>query len=287
MRCVGLIANPDKTACRPMVRQALAIIGQSRRKVLVDSRTAQAAGLEVPPGLEITDLARRCDLLLVFGGDGTMLRVSREVTGSRTPLLGINAGGLGFLTAIPSARLAEALERVWAGDYTLENRLLLAATGRTGERTIRQIALNDFVFGRGIESRMIELEVRVDQQVLTRYRCDGLIVSSPTGSTAYSLSAGGAVVCPTAEVMTITPICPHTLSNRSVVVSLDSRVQVKVMSRKLETKLTADGQVQIGLAAGDTVTIQRHRTGVWLMQLAGSSFFETLRQKLNWSGSNI
>jgi NAD+ kinase len=134
---------------------------------------------------------------------------------------------------------------------------------------------------------MIELEVAVDEQVLTCYRCDGLIVCSPTGSTAYSLSAGGAVVCPTAEVITITPICPHTLSNRSVVVSLRSRVQVRVISRKLETKLTADGQVQTALEAGDKVTIGRSKKHIRLMHLAGSSFFETLRQKLNWSGSNI
>ena len=152
---------------------------------------------------------------------------------------------------------------------------------------LHQIALNDFVFGRGFESRMIELEVSVDAQVLTCYRCDGLILCSPTGSTAYSLSAGGAVVCPSAEVITITPICPHTLSNRSVVVSLNSRVQVKVISHKLEVKLTADGQVQTALAAGDMVTIRRSRKYVRLMHLAGSSFFETLRQKLNWSGSNI
>jgi NAD+ kinase len=127
----------------------------------------------------------------------------------------------------------------------------------------------------------------VDNQVLTCYHCDGLIVSSPTGSTAYSLAAGGAVVCPTADVFTLTPICPHTLSNRSVIVSLNSVVQVRVMSHKLETILTADGQVQTPLAAGDVVTIRRSRRAVRLLHLAGSSFFDTLRQKLNWSGSHV
>jgi NAD+ kinase len=134
---------------------------------------------------------------------------------------------------------------------------------------------------------MIELEVRVDGEVLTRYRCDGLIVSSPTGSTAYSLSAGGAVVSPAAEVFALTPICPHTLSNRSVILSLDCNIQVKVLSEKLETVLTADGQVQTELAAGDVVTIRRSQHQIRLLHPANSSFFETLRRKLNWSGSNI
>jgi NAD+ kinase len=134
---------------------------------------------------------------------------------------------------------------------------------------------------------MIELEVRVDGEVLTRYRCDGLIVSSPTGSTAYSLSAGGAVVSPAAEVFALTPICPHTLSNRSVILSLDCTIQVKVLSEKLETVLTADGQVQTELAAGDVVTIRRSKYPIRLLHPANSSFFETLRRKLNWSGSNI
>jgi NAD+ kinase len=127
----------------------------------------------------------------------------------------------------------------------------------------------------------------VDEAVLTRYRCDGLIVSSPTGSTAYSLAAGGAIVSPNAEVFTLTPICPHTLSNRSVIVSLNSVVQVKVISQRVETILSADGQEQTQLAAGDTVTIRRSQRTVRLVRLAGNSFFETLRHKLHWSGSTV
>lgn len=233
------------------------------------------------------ETAHHSDLLLVFGGDGTMLRVARETANSRKPILGINIGGLGFLTAVSSQKLGEALDLVWNKQYSLENRHLISATGTVHSGILDQLALNDFVIGRSNTSRMIELEVSVDEQVLTRYRCDGLIISSPTGSTAYSLSAGGAVVCPNADVLTITPICPHTLSNRSVIVSLNSCVQVKVISHKLETVLTADGQVQTNLAAGDVVTVKRSRSAVCLMHLTGSSFFETLRQKLNWSGSNI
>ena len=144
-----------------------------------------------------------------------------------------------------------------------------------------------FISTRGAAPRLIELEVSVDDEVLTRYRCDGLIVSSPTGSTAYSLSAGGSVVAPSAEVFILTPICPHTLSNRSVIVSLDSRIQVKVVSPRPETILSADGQGICELAAGESVTIKRSRDSVRLMRLGGSSFFETLRRKLHWSGAHV
>ena len=216
-----------------------------------------------------------------------MLRVARETAGCLTPILGINVGGLGFLTAVSSRQLPEMLRQIWSGRFRLESRSLIEATGRNNRRTISQNALNDIVISRSVASRMIELEVRVDGEVLTRYRCDGLIVSSPTGSTAYSLSAGGAVVSPAAEVFALTPICPHTLSNRSVILSLDCSIQVKVLSEKLETVLTADGQVQTELAAGDVVTIRRSQHQIRLLHPANSSFFETLRRKLNWSGSNI
>jgi len=164
---------------------------------------------------------------------------------------------------------------------------LIETSARSGSGMISQVALNDFVLSRGAASRLIELNVTVDGEILTRYRCDGLIVSSPTGSTAYSLAAGGAVVSPAAEVFAITPICPHTLSNRSVIVGLQSKIEVTVLSRKLEVFLTADGQEQTPLAFGDVVQIYRSRKSVRLVRLLGRSFFETLRKKLNWSGSNV
>jgi NAD+ kinase len=149
------------------------------------------------------------------------------------------------------------------------------------------LALNDFVVTRGAAPRLIELEVSVDGDALTRYRCDGLIICSPTGSTAYSLSAGGAVIAPSAQVFGLTPICPHTLSNRSVVVSLEAVIKVKVLSQKVEVILTVDGQTTCPLAAGEVVSIRRSHHNLRLLHLAGSSFFETLRRKLNWNGSNI
>ncbi len=232
-------------------------------------------------------LARQVDLLLVFGGDGTMLRVAREIAGSQTPMLGINIGGLGFLTAVPSADLAASAEQVWKGEFKFESRVLIEARARRNGDYIHQTALNDFVISRGIASRLIELHVSVDGDPVTRYRCDGLIVSSPTGSTAYSLAAGGAVVSPTADVFQLTPICPHTLSNRSLILPLTSNIAVKVVNPKPATILSADGQVVAELSSGDEITIRRSRQTVRLMRLEGSSFFEMLRVKLHWRGANL
>lgn len=270
-----------------MIRKAAANVTAAGRTALTDEATASMAGLRLKTFGDDAALARQCDLLLVFGGDGTMLRVAREVAGSRTPILGINLGSLGFLTAVPSDRMAAVLARVWAGDYTIESRPLIAATSNVTGRPLTQVALNDFVIGRGAGSRMIELEVRVDDELLTRYRCDGLIVSSPTGSTAYSLSAGGAIVSPAAEVFTLTPICPHALSNRSVIISLQSQISVRVTTPRPEVVLAADGQVETKLTEGDQVLIQRSRRSLRLLRLPGQSFFHTLRQKLHWSGSNV
>ena len=284
---VGLIANPEKVNCRPAVQRAAALIAEAGRLVVCDKATADLAGIKTTVSADAQGLTRRADLILVFGGDGTVLRVAREVAGSNTPIFGINIGGLGFLTAASSEQLPQALACVWSGECVVEQRSLIEARVQTRGKIIHQTALNDFVISRGAVPRLIELEVSVDDAVLTRYRCDGLIVSSPTGSTAYSLAAGGAIVSPNAEVFTVTPICPHTLSNRSVIVSLDSVVRVRILSRIVETILSADGQVQTQFSAGDSAEIRRSDRAVRLLRLVGSSFFETLRQKLHWSGSNV
>ncbi|MBI2947953.1 MAG: NAD(+)/NADH kinase [Verrucomicrobia bacterium] len=244
-------------------------------------------GLAAPAFPNAATLTQHADLVLVFGGDGTMLRVARETAGSRTPLLGINVGALGFLTDVPSWDLSRALQQVWSGDFRVESRALIEASADCQGQCFRTIAFNEFVISRHMVSRLIELEASVDDEILTRYRGDGLIISSPTGSTAYSLAAGGAVVYPTAEVFTLTPICPHTLSNRSVIVNLSSTIRVRILSQKPEAVFSGDGQDDRRLNAGDVVTIRRSRHSVRLIHLTGTSFFETLRHKLNWSGSNV
>ncbi len=284
---VGFIGNAEKAACSGVIRQAARLVAAGGRELYLDPLTAQWAAMKAGGAPDVASLARKVDLLLVFGGDGTMLRAAREIAGCQTPLLGVNIGSLGFLTAVSSDELGAALQQVWKGEFTYESRALLEATGRCEGGPLAQRALNDFVITRGIASRLIELEVRIDGDPLTRYRCDGLIVSSPTGSTAYSLAAGGAVVFPTAEVLELTPICPHTLSNRSLIVPLTASIEVCVGSEKPETILSADGQVVTELAFGDLLKFVRSRRSVRLMHLAGSSFCQTLRRKLHWRGATI
>ena len=270
---VGLIGNADKPGCAGILRQAARLIQRAGRKVLQNPDTAA--------------LAHEADLLLVFGGDGTMLHVAREIAGSTTPMLGVNIGGLGFLTAVPSDGLAHALNHIWKGEFQFESRILLEAGGACRGCSIQENALNDIVVSRGAVSRLIDLDVSVNGEWVTRYRCDGLIVSSPTGSTAYSLAAGGAVVFPTAEVITLTPICPHTMSNRPLILPLASTICIKAISQAPATIVSADGQLVGELDAGDAVTIRRSRRTVRLMHLADTSFLEALRRKLHWRGAYL
>jgi NAD+ kinase len=284
---IGVIGNSAKAAFPGAVREAARLIRNAARQLYSEATTAQLANLKAVVCPDAASLARRVDLMVVFGGDGTMLRVAREIAGSRTPMLGINIGGLGFLTAVPSSELHQALNHVWSGEFKFESRALIQASGTFNGEHIEHRALNDIVISRGIASRLIELDVRVDGESLTRYRCDGLIFSSPTGSTAYSLAAGGAVAFPTADVMSLTPICPHTLSNRSLILPMSSTVEIKVVTPKPATILSADGQMVAQLTTGNLITIRRSRRAVRLMHLAGSSFCGTLRKKLHWRGGSL
>ena len=284
---VGLIGNPDKASCGRAVERAARLIRAAGRKIFTEPVTAKLAKINAKTCADPRELARAVDLLIVFGGDGTMLRVARETAGVQTPLLGINIGGLGFLTAVPSDQLERALKLIWQGGFKFERRALIEATTRVGGKQIRKLALNDIVVGRGEVARLIDLEVDVNGDPLTRYRCDGLIVSSPTGSTAYSLAAGGAVVLPTADVFALTPICPHTLSNRSLIVPLNATIHIKPVSERTATILSTDGEIICELSTGDTVTVRRSKHSVRLVQLADSSFFEALRRKLQWRGAYL
>jgi NAD+ kinase len=282
-----LVANPDKPATRRVALRALEVLARAGREALLDDATSQLLGGELPAVGSVSALAAHSDLLLVLGGDGTMLGVARDAAGTNTPILGVNLGRLGFLTACSVRQLRSTLDAVWAGEFVVESRPLISAEGSARHGPVRQVALNDFVISHGMVPRLIELEVKVNGEVLTSYRGDGLIVSSPTGSTAYSLAAGGAVVSPAAHVFALTPICPHTLSNRSVIVSLDSTVEVRLLSLRVDTFLAADGHTTAELRPGDSLRFRRSRHTARLVRLQGDSFFQTLRQKLNWSGSSL
>jgi len=284
---VGLIGNLDKAGCADSVRRASRLIQRAGRRIICEMQTARLARLKAVTCPDAASLAREVDLLLVFGGDGTMLHTARDIAGSSTPMLGVNLGGLGFLTAVSSNDLPRALNHIWRGEFKYESRVLIEAGGVCQGQSIHAAALNDIVVSRGAVSRLISLDVSVDGELVTRYRCDGLIISSPTGSTAYSLAAGGAVVLPTAEVFALTPICPHALSNRSIILPLTSTLRVKAVTPQPATILSADGQVVAELEAGDEITVRRSRRAIRLMHLADSSFLEALRRKLHWRGTYL
>jgi len=287
IRRIGLIGNSEKVSRADVVRRAAQLIQRAGRKVFCDVETARLARLKAATCADAAALAREVDLLLVFGGDGTMLHVARKIAGSLTPMLGVNIGGLGFLTGVPSDELAVALKCIWNGQFRYESRALIETSGRCNGNRILETALNDIVVSRGAVSRLISLDVSVDGELITRYRCDGLIISSPTGSTAYSLSAGGAVVLPTAEVFAMTPICPHALSNRSIILPLSSKIHVKAISPLPSTIVSVDGQVVGEMDAGDEVVIRRSRRTIRLVHLADNSFLEAMRRKLQWRGTYL
>lgn len=228
------------------------------------------------------------DLLLTLGGDGTLLRGARHVAPYRTPVLGVNLGYLGFLTSVAPAELRLALERVLAGDYWLDRRFTLDARVLHDGQAVgpAYTALNDAVLHKGGFARVVRLAVYVggEHEMVGSYSADGIIVSTPTGSTAYSLSAGGPIVVPTVDCILATPICPHTLAVRPLVVPAAAEIAVEVLTPSEEIILTIDGQEGATLQPGDRVVVRRGDAEVPLVRLPGQSFFSTLRRKLHWGG---
>src|SRR5207245_1459768 len=227
--------------------------------------------------------AFQADLAVVVGGDGTLLAAARLLGDRQVPILAINHGGLGFLTEVTLEEMYPAIERVLAGQFITEHRMMMdVEVSRANKRVARDRALNDIVINKGTLSRMIELESRVDGQYVSKFRADGLIVATPTGSTAYNLSAGGPIIFPTMSAMVITPICPFTLSNRPIVVPDDSVIEVRLITENEEVALTLDGQVGFSLQAQDRVVIRKSKTAFNLVQPPNRNYFEVLRNKLKW-----
>lgn len=229
------------------------------------------------------ELARQVDLMLVLGGDGTMIATARMVGDSEVPVIGVNYGGLGYLAEFRIEELFSALEVILAGDYILQPRLMLEVELHRGEELItRNRVLNDVVVNKSALARIIEIEAYLNEQFVNSFRADGLIVSTPTGSTAYNLSAGGPIIYPSMNAVVITPICPFTLSNRPIVVPDDSLIEVRLMTDKEEVALTLDGQVGFPMQVGDRITIRKSNTTFNLVQPMGRNYFDVLRDKLKW-----
>ncbi|HFC54006.1 MAG TPA: NAD(+) kinase [Gammaproteobacteria bacterium] len=281
---IGLIGKYSDSGVEETLTGLVGYLRQRERKILLDEATA-----EVVPGLGLetasrTELGRSCDLVIVVGGDGTLLNAVRSLAGHSVPLLGINLGHLGFLADISPDCMAHCLDEVLAGNYQEEERCLLhAAITRDGEVISESSAFNDVVVHKWDIARMIEMETSINGVYVNTIRADGLIVSTPTGSTAYALSGGGPILYPSLEALVLVPICPHTMSNRPIVVHSSSTVEVVVAEQSQPyAQVTCDGQVNLGLTAGDRVVIHTNPEPVRLIHPAGHDHFELLRAKLHW-----
>lgn len=279
-RRVGIIGKDNEPALK-LAADLIVWLRARGVEVLVDAAMAKAAALGA--GVPREELPGAVDLMLVLGGDGTLLSVARLVGSHGTPVLGINLGSLGFLTEVAVDEVYPSLERVLRGEGYSERRMLLVArVVRAGEVVAEHTVLNDIVINKGALARVIQLETSVDGNRVTTYRADGLIVCTPTGSTAYNLSAGGPMIHPEMECMVLTPICPFTLTNRSIVLPAKSQLVIEPLADIEDCYLTLDGQVGLGLKARDRVEISRAGHDFLLLRSLTRSYYEIARTKLKW-----
>jgi NAD+ kinase len=279
---IGIISRPRRTNLAEVVPPLLRWLERQGLTPILDTETANAVKTG-GPGKIRHQVAEESELLLVLGGDGTLLAAAREAAPRGVPLLPINMGSLGFLTSFTVDELYPALESVLAGEAAIEERILLMVErAQDGRALEQQLVLNEAVIHKGALARMIEMELYIDKSFVCRYRADGLIVATPTGSTAYSMSAGGPIVHPAVESIVITPICPHTLSDRPVVVRDTSRIEVRIAPISDSVFLTLDGQTGVPMQASDRVHITRANERLKLIQPPNKTYFEILRNKLKW-----
>jgi NAD+ kinase len=283
-KTIGLIAHTGKTGVAELVGTVADEFARFSIAVLIEKETAALAGRR--SDLTIAQLGAKADLLVVLGGDGTILNVTGQLGDVIKPIFGINVGSLGFLTCSSSPAFRDAIECIAKGKIAFSDRTLLEVT-ITNSKAAPMIALNDAVFSRGELSRLIRVRARVDGDPLTEFNADGLIIATPTGSTAYSLSAGGPIMMPQSGVLVITPICPHVLTNRSIIVSDESVIEVEATESDYPVYLTVDGRDPLRLEMGAIVRITKAAKTLPLAVMPDTSFFSVVRQKLKWSGSNI
>ena len=287
LKRIGVVVKPHQpdaleTLCRLtewLHQRGITIVGLPEiQREQIEHQTGCA--IEVATEIEI---AKQVDLILVLGGDGTMIATARMLGDIETSVIGVNYGGLGYLAEFRIEEMFTALESILAGDYKLQKRVMLSVELRRGDAIVTQNrVLNDVVINKSALARIIEIETYLNGQFVNLFRADGLIVATPTGSTAYNLSAGGPIIFPSMNAVVITPICPFTLSNRPIVVPDDSVIDVRLMTEKEEVALTLDGQVGFPLQAGDRVVIRKSETSFNLVQPKNRNYFDLLRDKLRW-----
>jgi NAD+ kinase len=280
MTRVGIVAKPDAPQAAAVLGRLVTWLTARGLTVALEKETAALVPRAVAVRKE--DLPGHADFLIVLGGDGTLLSMARAVGDQGTPILGVNFGGLGFLTATTLEEMYSAIELLLAGQLAIEGRMMLAARVRRGGVALAEhIALNDVVILKSAMSRIIDLAVSIEGRHATSYRADGLIISTPTGSTAYGLSAGGPILFPTMDAIVLTPVCSHTLTNRPIVLPGGHRLEV-TLSADQQVMLTLDGQVGIELQQGDIVEVRQAAARIQLVRFPQKDFFSVLRTKLKW-----
>ena len=283
---IGLIAHSEKADARQLVTALRAELDRHGEKYVMERATAELVGETSP--LDELGAAALSDLLVVMGGDGTILRVAHRLGQGLRPVFGINLGSLGFLTCAGPNEITRAVEAITKKEYHLSRRALLKVElVKHGAIPQEFFGLNDVVISRGQHSKLVKIDVRIDGSVLTNYYADGLIIATPTGSTAYSLSAGGPILLPDTGVFVVTPICPHVLTNRSTVVSDQAVVEVRLTVPGQEVFVNVDGESSVEMHMGDVLRISQSDRVLPLAMLPERPFSKVLRQKLKWSGSNV
>ena len=281
---VGITSKPKKAEIRELVPVLIEWLRERDIEVFIDRETA--ATLEASEkSWTRNEIPTHVDLIVVLGGDGTLLATARALNRRPVPILAVNLGGLGFLTVVTKEELYPALETILAGNFKTDRRVQIEAeVVRSNEVISTFLALNDVVLNKGAIARILDFDVWVNGKFVSTYKSDGLIVCTPTGSTAYSLAAGGPIIVPSVQAFIITPICAHTLSNRPIVLPDSASIEVAVKSQRESVYLTVDGQVGIGVRSDDIVRLKKACSCVELVEPVHKNYFEILRQKLKWGG---
>lgn len=280
---IGLIGKYNSAeVAEPLLRLGGYLQGRGVR-VLIDRLTAAHAGQTNYTVLPLEELGKQAQLAIVIGGDGTMLNIARTFAPFDTALIGVNLGRLGFLTDVPLDAMCETIGNILDGQYSVEERMLLSAEVRTGDEVRFQVlAFNDVVVSKGLKGGMIEFDVHIDDQFVYTLRSDGIIVASPTGSTAYALSSGGPILHPSVRVMALVPVCPHTLSNRPIAVSSDAVIEI-TMRAAFDAHAHFDNHSHYALRDEDRIIVRRFDHFTRLLHPLGYSYYHMLREKLHWS----
>ena len=282
IRKVGIISKWGRSEPQEILKRLLPWLSERGVVSYCDS-TYNGLAEFGPNRCIVEEMPSEVDMGIVLGGDGTMLWAARLFSESEIPLLGVNLGGMGYITEVASSDLITVMEQVLAGTYTLERRIMLSVEHRRDDESLTKLhALNDVIVNKGTRATIIELEVLVDNVFITRYRADGLIVCTPTGSTAYSLSAGGPILYPTLNSLLLTPICPHTLTNRPIVLPGDANVDIRLISVSDDVILTHDGIVSGNIASGDIISVRRSSQTTSLIMPSGHDHFQAMKTKLRW-----